>query len=115
MTPRARSSGPSEASLVSTPRGLKLPVFCRSSAFRKARPPNARPSVVRGEERRPVQTPGDHRRGCVYIWVYSGPSPPSGGVSRPPFAEIAPHWTQFEAVTSTSTTFPAGLASPAIS
>ena len=62
-----------------------------------------------------MQTPGDDRRGCVYIWVYSGPSPPSGGVSRPPFAEMAPHWTQFEAVTSTSTTFPAGLASPATS
>jgi hypothetical protein len=28
------------------------------------------------------------------IW-YSGPSPPSGGVSRPPLAVIAPHWTQF--------------------
>src|SRR3954451_15480221 len=28
------------------------------------------------------------------IW-YSGPSPPSGVVSRPPFAVIAPHCTQF--------------------
>src|SRR5262249_52839054 len=32
---------------------------------------------------------------------YSGPEPPSAGVSRPPFAVIAPHWTQFDAVTST--------------
>jgi hypothetical protein len=40
------------------------------------------------------QTPGDHhdRR---YVFWYSGPSPPSGVVNRPPFAVIAPHWTQF--------------------
>src|ERR671936_624914 len=36
-----------------------------------------------------------------YVIVYSGPEPPSGGVSRPPLAVIAPHWTQFEGVTST--------------
>ena len=35
--------------------------------------------------------------------MYSGPEPPSGGVSRPPFAEIAPHWTQFDGFTSTCT------------
>jgi hypothetical protein len=34
---------------------------------------------------------------------YRGPSPPSGSVSRPPLAVIAPHWTQLEAVTWTST------------
>jgi hypothetical protein len=33
--------------------------------------------------------------------VYSGPAPPSGGVSRPPFAVMAPHYTQFDGVTST--------------
>ena len=33
--------------------------------------------------------------------VYSGPEPPSGGVRRPPLAVMAPHWTQFEGVTST--------------
>ena len=38
-----------------------------------------------------------------YVKVYSGPEPPSGGVSRPPFAVIAPHWTQLDGVTSTST------------
>ena len=27
----------------------------------------------------------------IYVSVYSGPAPPSGGVSRPPFAVIAPH------------------------
>jgi hypothetical protein len=27
----------------------------------------------------------------AYVSVYSGPLPPSGGVSRPPFAVIAPH------------------------
>src|SRR5207244_5973984 len=32
------------------------------------------------------------------VSVYSGPLPPSGGVSRPPFAVIAPHWTQLEGV-----------------
>src|SRR6476659_8774072 len=36
-----------------------------------------------------------------YVSLYSGPLPPSGGVSRPPFAVIAPHWTQFDGVTST--------------
>jgi putative transposase len=35
------------------------------------------------------------------VSVYSGPEPPSGGVKRPPLAVIAPHWTQFDAVTST--------------
>ena len=30
-----------------------------------------------------------------------GRTPPSGGVSRPPLAVIAPHWTQFDGVTST--------------
>ena len=29
-----------------------------------------------------------------YVSWYSGPSPPSGGVSRPPLAVIAPHCTQ---------------------
>jgi hypothetical protein len=37
------------------------------------------------------------------VSVYSGPEPPSGGVSRPPFAVIAPHWTQFDGVTCTVT------------
>ncbi len=40
---------------------------------------------------------------AIYVSVYSGPEPPSGGVSRPPFAVIAPHWTQFEGVTWTRT------------
>src|SRR5207245_5717899 len=35
------------------------------------------------------------------VSLYSGPLPPSGGVRRPPFAVIAPHWTQFDGVTST--------------
>ena len=38
-----------------------------------------------------------------YVRWYSGPEPPSGGVRRPPFAVIAPHWTQFDGVTCTST------------
>ena len=32
---------------------------------------------------------------CYVIW-YIGPSPPSGGVRRPPLAVIAPHCTQLE-------------------
>ena len=39
-------------------------------------------------------------RVCCYVSVYSGPEPPSGGVRRPPLAVIAPHWTQFDGVTS---------------
>jgi hypothetical protein len=31
----------------------------------------------------------------AYVFRYSGPSPPSGVVRRPPFAVIAPHCTQF--------------------
>src|SRR5918996_548298 len=69
------------------------------------------PERVRGQERRAVETAGDRGRRGSYIRVYSGPSPPSGGVSRPPFAEMAPHWMQFDAVTSTFTTVPWGLAS----
>src|SRR5213076_2924485 len=45
------------------------------------------------------------------VSVYSGPEPPSGGVSRPPFAVIAPHWTQFDGVSLTSTV-PSSCSSP---
>ena len=34
-----------------------------------------------------------------HVIVYSGPLPPSGGVRRPPLADMAPHWTQFEGAT----------------
>ena len=63
-----------------------------------------------GEKRRPVELARDDTGRGFYINVYSGPSPPSGGVKRPPFAVMAPHWTQFDGVTPTSTTFPPGLA-----
>ena len=46
------------------------------------------------------------RRKLTQVSVYSGPEPPSGGVSRPPFAVIAPHWTQFDGDTLTSTSRP---------
>src|SRR5262245_1066850 len=47
--------------------------------------------------------PGPVRNGLVpQTSLYSGPDPPSGGVSRPPFAVIAPHWTQFDGVTCTA-------------
>src|SRR3954470_19023127 len=38
-----------------------------------------------------------------YVFVYSGPAPPSGGVRRPPLAVIAPHWRQFDGATFTVT------------
>jgi hypothetical protein len=37
---------------------------------------------------------GDHEQNEAQVFWYSGPSPPSGVVNRPPFAVIAPHWTQ---------------------
>ena len=43
------------------------------------------------------------RRPEPQVRVYSGPEPPSGGVRRPPLAVIAPHWTQLDGVTSSST------------
>src|SRR5690349_13197280 len=54
----------------------------------------------------PVQQPGQ-------VVVYSGPEPPSGGVRRPPLAVMAPHWTQFDAATSTVTR-PSSPAGPAV-
>ena len=54
----------------------------------------------RSQSDRLIAAPG---RGVVHVFVYSGPDPPSGGVSRPPFAVIAPHCTQFDGVTCTST------------
>jgi hypothetical protein len=42
--------------------------------------------------------PAHRRRATTYraqVFWYSGPSPPSGVVRRPPLAVIAPHWTQF--------------------
>ncbi len=47
----------------------------------------------------------------LYVSVYSGPLPPSGGVSRPPLAVMAPHWTQFDGASFTSTV-PSPSASP---
>src|SRR3569833_63770 len=49
--------------------------------------------------------PLSERTGRVrgYVSVYSGPLPPSGGVSRPPLAVIAPHCTQFDGATFTVT------------
>ena len=46
-----------------------------------------------------------------YVSVYSGPEPPSGGVRRPPRAVIAPHWTQLDGV-SFSSTVPSPSSSP---
>ena len=50
---------------------------------------------------RPRARPPERR--AAQVSVYSGPEPPSGGVRRPPLAVIAPHCTQFDGVTSSST------------
>src|SRR3954454_2325817 len=42
----------------------------------------------------------------VYMFEYSGPLPPSGGVSRPPLAVIAPHCTQFDGASFSCTVGP---------
>jgi hypothetical protein len=47
----------------------------------------------------------------IQVIVYSGPDPPSGGVSLPPLAVIAPHWTQFDGAMFT-VTVPSPAASP---
>ena len=63
-----------------------------------------RPPLLRrplGMGRLPVPEPGLNLAHRAQVSVYSGPEPPSGGVSRPPLAVIAPHWTQFDGVTST--------------
>ena len=51
------------------------------------------------------RSPTDGGEGALiaYVSVYSGPEPPSGGVRRPPRAVIAPHWTQLDGVSFTST------------
>ncbi len=63
-------------------------VACPSQSRRNCRSRSAPNASIQA-------TPG------LYVRVYSGPAPPSGGVSRPPFAVIAPHCTQFDGVTST--------------
>ncbi len=64
----------------------------------------------------PAQQPLRGRVGGAgaQVTVYSGPLPPSGGVSRPPLAVMAPHWTQLDAFTLT-VTVPFWGASSAIS
>jgi hypothetical protein len=46
---------------------------------------------------------GEPRR---YMFEYSGPLPPSGGVNRPPLAVIAPHCTQFDGASFSCTVGP---------
>src|SRR5918994_1171140 len=70
-TPRAFSSGVSEASFVRTPRGLNDPVFWKSSALRKARPPKARPSV--SEDRSGVRCRRP-RSLTAAVWIAGGSS-----------------------------------------
>ena len=68
--------------------------------------PRSRPGgLLRIRRRRCGTVPSalERRQGNPHVSVYSGPEPPSGGVRRPPLAVIAPHWTQFDGVTATST------------
>jgi hypothetical protein len=51
--------------------------------------------AVSAARRTPLFNKGARQKLQRYVCVYSGPSPPSGGVRRPPLAVIAPHWTQF--------------------
>jgi hypothetical protein len=53
------------------------------------------PTCNSGGRSRVPAAPGPQTPGPPYKFWYSGPSPPSGVVNRPPFAVIAPHWTQF--------------------
>src|SRR6188472_4333868 len=88
-----------------------LAAFRRDSAPKMVPPGARRPGRAQDQavallsERRRLldeSAPLASRRRDQVSW-YSGPSPPSGSVSRPPLAVIAPHWTQLEAVTWTST------------
>src|SRR5579884_3335960 len=67
---------------------------------------------MRGQSPRAVRRAYDVGKTDVsQVFVYSGPEPPSGGVSRPPFAVIAPHCTQFDGATFT-VTIPSPLSVP---
>src|SRR5207247_1630157 len=98
---------PRSASVPSTPCSLSLTRLGRRSPARReatGRPPLAKrirtPSRIariehtpHGGDRRPA-LPVEPCGTGLYVFWYSGPSPPSGGVSRPPLAVIAPHWMQ---------------------
>src|SRR3954451_17299830 len=60
----------------------------RVSAMRQMTGPTRRMALEQQDNPGVVALPGQVMR-------YSGPSPPSGVVSRPPLAVIAPHCTQF--------------------
>src|SRR5215211_5071853 len=110
ITPAARSSPVSDASLLSTPRGLNEPVRWNNSALRNTRAPISRDRVA-DEDVVERERGGHDWIGRHHVTLYSGPAPPSGGVRRPPFAVIAPHWTQLEGVTSI-VTVPSAWLSP---
>ena len=65
----------------------------RGRVRRRARRPSATASAGCRSASRSIWRPSEPGCGPQVFW-YSGPSPPSGGVSRPPLAVIAPHWTQ---------------------
>ena len=84
----------------------------RRARDQEARLPPEEPEEAERDADR-EQRPEHDLRGArlAHVSVYSGPEPPSGGVRRPPLAVIAPHWTQFDGVTST-TTLPSPSSSP---
>ena len=95
--------------LVSTPRGLNEPVRLEELGLQERTTRRRAPSERRDEKsgvrwsRPPIASRAARTSSRVstarHVSVYSGPAPPSGGVSRPPLAVIAPHWTQFDGVT----------------
>ena len=126
ITPRARSPRRKRGEVGEHAARLERAGRWKSSALRKTRAPASSLSVAERERRRAVaadrrsprarprrrrasSTTGDCKRVRSYVSVYSGPEPPSGGVSRPPLAVIAPHWTQFDGVTSTCDLAVAGV------
>ena len=72
----------------------------RSAGVFRTERSRARRRLFRLRLRRSCPVPGTVATGRRrQVSVYSGPEPPSGGVRRPPFAVMAPHWTQFDGVT----------------
>jgi hypothetical protein len=111
-----KTRGPSVAELNVGVRWRSPPIVSRAArtsssetvsgtAANVGQPAGRKRDLSRKRFRKPRDVDGDH------VKVYSGPEPPSGGVSRPPFAVIAPHWTQFDAVTSTVVSPPSSATS----
>src|SRR4051794_33747024 len=92
-----RSSGAEPVWQASRP--ARVGTVCAAAGAARARRKRMVQAVLRGTAPEEQHAGGEvsppaHRPDTQVIW-YSGPSPPSGVVSRPPLAVIAPHCTQF--------------------